>query len=308
MAMIVRQRQNWLRMLLIWRGSVLNTILPQLFIVLVISSLVTWTHGYVFEHYIPLTATPFTLLGVSLALFLGFRNSASYDRFWEGRKLWGNLLNVSRSLVRQGISLAKLPQDDPRMAEWVALLAAFTHALRHQLRGSDPSEDFSRLLSGEQRKKVDDARYRPAVILRILGEWVAERKTEGLYGEITAAAIDHNLGGLSDVLGGCERLASTPLPYAYSVMIHRTVYIYCFLLPFGLVGTIGRMTPVISVLVAYTFMALEALAGELEEPFGVFPNDLALEHMSLGIEETMREMIGQPVSNVEAQPEKFVLL
>ena len=98
-----------------------------------------------------------------------------------------------------------------------------------------------------------------------------------------------------------------PPPYAYSVMIHRTVYGYCFLLPFGLVGTIGRMTPLISVLVAYTFMALEALASELEEPFGVSANDLALEHMSLGIEETMREMIGQPVSNVESLPERFVL-
>ena len=305
--MIVRQHHNWLQMLLIWRGSVLKSILPQLVTVLAISSLVTWTHGYVFEHYIPMTVAPFTLLGISLALFLGFRNSASYDRFWEGRKLWGNLLNVSRSLVRQGLTLAKLPQDDPRIAEWVALLAAFTHALRHQLRDSDPSEDLSRLLSGEQRKKVGNARYRPAVILRILGEWIAKRKEECLYGEITAAAIDHNLNRLSDVLGGCERLANTPLPYAYSVMIHRTVYGYCFLLPFGLVGTIGRMTPLISVLVAYTFMALEALASELEEPFGVSANDLALEHMSLGIEETMREMIGQPVSNVESLPERFVL-
>ena len=77
------------RMLLIWNRGCSKSILPQLVIVvLAISSLVTWTHGYVFEHYIPMTVAPFTLLGISLALFLGFRNSASYDRFWEGRKLW----------------------------------------------------------------------------------------------------------------------------------------------------------------------------------------------------------------------------
>jgi len=125
---------------------------------------------------------------------------------------------------------------------------------------------------------------------------------------MTAAAFDHNLNGLSDVLGGCERLAGTPLPYPYSVMIHRTVYIYCFLLPFGLVGTLGVMTPVMSVLVAYTFMALEALAEEIEEPFGTLSNDLPLEEMSGMIEETLLEMAGRETPVSRSEPRKFVLL
>jgi putative membrane protein len=141
-----------------------------------------------------------------------------------------------------------------------------------------------------------------------LGKWVSERQAEGRYGEITAAAFDRNLGELSDVLGGCERLAGTPLPYPYSVMIHRTLYIYCFLLPFGLVGTLGMMTPVMSVLIAYSFMALEELAEEIAEPFGTSPNDLPLDTMSRVIEDTLMEMIGKRVPQTLVEPKYFVLL
>ena len=306
--MIVRSKLNWFRMIFIWHGSVLSDILPQLLLVLGIASFVTWSHGRLFHHQIPLTVAPFTLLGVSLALFLGFRNSASYDRYWEGRKLWGALLNLTRSLVRQSLTLGGLEPADARITEWVSLLASFTHSLRHQLRHSDPGPDLDRLLSPELSAEVLAVRYRPAVLLTSLGRWVAARSREGRYGEITAAAFDHNLNGLSDVLGGCERLAGTPLPYPYSVMIHRTVYIYCFLLPFGLVGTVGVMTPVMSVLVAYTFMALEALAEEIEEPFGTLPNDLPLEEMSWMIEETLLEMAGRPIPESRSEPRKFVLL
>jgi ion channel-forming bestrophin family protein len=306
--MIVRSKLNWFRMLFIWHGSVLKSIVPQLLLVLGISISVTYTHGRIFHHPIPLTVAPFTLLGVSLALFLGFRNSASYERYWEGRKLWGALLNLNRSLLRQALTLGGLGKDDPRIAQWASLLAAFTHALRHQLRRSDPQIELMRLLSPELGGEILAARYRPAVLLIHLGKWVSERKQEGEYGEITAAAFDRNLGGLSDVLGGCERLANTPLPYPYSVMIHRTLYVYCFLLPFALIGTLGMMTPIMSVLVAYSFMALEALADEIEEPFGTRPNDLALESMSQTIEETLMEMIGKGPREASIEPRDFVLL
>jgi putative membrane protein len=276
-------------------------------VILALSSGVAWTGGRLFGWHVPLTITPFTLLGVSLAIFLGFRNSASYDRYWEGRKLWGSLLNVTRSLVRQAMSLTGLEAGDPRLLEWTALLCAFAPSLRHQLRQTDPAADLARLLGEPRQHEIGGARYRPAMILGLLGGWIRARRGEELCGEITAAAFDENVGELTDVLGGCERLASTPLPYPYALMIHRTVYIYCFLLPFGLVDTIGAMTPVISVLVAYTFMALEALADELEEPFGTSPNDLALTALSQGIEDSLLEMTGQPLRHAPPTPQEYVL-
>jgi putative membrane protein len=295
-------------MLFIWNGSVIRAILPQLLVVLCISLFAVWTRGRIFGYALNLTVAPFTLLGVSLAIFLGFRNSASYDRFWEGRKLWGSLLNVCRSLMRQAQSIGETGREDTRLREWLALLAAFTHAMRHQLRKTDPSGDLLRLLSPGQCSELATSRYRPSLILLWLGQWVAEGKRQGCYGEITAAAMDSNLNALSDILGGCERLAHTPIPYAYSVMNHRVVYLYCFLLPFALVGEIGMMTPVMSVLVAYTFIAIEVLAQEIEEPFGVFANDLALENMSFNIEDSLRELAGEPLPPAAPPPRDYILL
>jgi len=295
-------------MLFIWRGSLISTVMPQLLIVLAIASFATLTHGKIFHYQVELTAAPFTLLGVSLAIFLGFRNSASYDRYWEARKLLGNLLNISRSLARQAMTLGGLDKSDPRAAEFINLLAAFTHAMRHQLRRSDPSEDLARLLPPKLYLEVQDARFRPVLILTALGQWVVEGMRQGNYGEITAAAFDSNLNGLSDVLGGCERLSNTPLPYPYSVMIHRTLYFYCFLLPFGLVTTVGDLTPLISVLIAYTFIVLEALADEIEEPFGTAPNDLPLESISFTIERSLLEMIGKPLREPIPNAQEYVLL
>jgi ion channel-forming bestrophin family protein len=110
-----------------------------------------------------------------------------------------------------------------------------------------------------------------------MGEWVAAREREGVFGEQTSSAFDRNLTELTNLLGGCERIASTPVPFSYSVMIHRVVYFYCGLLPFGLVDAIAWMTPIVSLVIAYSFIALDVLAGELEMPFGHEENDLPLD-------------------------------
>lgn len=112
--MIVRPRLNWLRMLLVWRGTVLPTLLPRLALIFAVSLLAVIGHGRLFHWKVPLNPTPFTLVGVALAIFLGFRNNASYDRFWEGRKLWGALLNDTRSLAGQALTMTTLAKDDPR--------------------------------------------------------------------------------------------------------------------------------------------------------------------------------------------------
>ena len=103
--MIVRSRKNWWTLLFVWRGSMMKQMLPQLLIVFALSVVAVWTEGYIFSRKVPLNATPFTLVGVALALFLGFRNSSAYDRWWEGRKLWGSLVNTMRSLTRQALTM-----------------------------------------------------------------------------------------------------------------------------------------------------------------------------------------------------------
>lgn len=280
-------------MLFIWRGSVLATVLPPMSFVFLMSLIAVSWHRFLGAFPLHLDPTPFSLIGIALAIFVGFRNTASYDRFWEGRKLWGAVLNDTRVLARQVMSLTSLPQDDPRLRRFIMLLIAFSYSLKHQLRNSDDRSDLNRLLPPEWADRVSGTEYRPVEVMRLLGLELRALREAGVVSDMMMHAIDSRLGALSDLIGGCERLSNTLIPFSYDVLLHRTVYFYCVLLPFGLVDSIGLATPIITVFIAYAFMALNAIASELEEPFGVAPNDLALDAISRTIERSLLEMLGE---------------
>lgn len=288
--MIIKKKGNWFKMLFEWKGSVLPQLVPRLLLLLLFSILVVYCKPYLLEYNLHINPAIFTLFGIALAIFLGFRNSVSYDRFWEARKLWGALLNDTRSLARQSHTLIESTDYDDKRDEFINLLIAFVYSLKHQLRHNNEGDDMSRLVSNEFANKLKETHFKPIIILRELGFWVKKAKIEGKLDSITQLAFEENLNKLSDIVGGCERIATTPIPYTYSVLLHRTVYIYCFILPFGFVETLGWITPFAIVFIAYTFVALEAIADELEDPFGIQPNDLALNTMSQMIENTLLEL------------------
>lgn len=293
--MIQRKKEHWFKMLFIWHGSVLPQLVPRLLLLLLLSVLVVYLNGTFYDYKIPLSPAPFTIFGIALALFLGFRNNASYDRFWEGRKLWGALLNDTRSLTRQALTLTGYAPDSKEVVDFADMLIVFTYCLKHQLRKTDATEDIEKRLPADLAHALKHAHYKPVMLMREMGIWVWQARGRGLIDPICQAAMDENLNKLSDIVGGCERIVSTPIPYTYQVLLHRTVYLYCFLLPFGLVDSLGWITPLITVFIGYTFVAFEAIADELEDPFGTEPNDLALNAMCRMIEATLLEMIGKRV-------------
>ncbi|NRF41229.1 bestrophin family protein [Pedobacter foliorum] len=299
--MIIRKKEHWFKMLFIWHGSVLPTVLPRLILLLIISICVVWLRGTIFSFKIPLNPVPLTLFGFVLALFLGFRNNVSYDRFWEGRKLWGALLNDTRSLARQAMTLPNIAEDNKSTTNFIQLLISFTYALKHQLRGTDASLDLKTRLNEEQFKIIAPTKFKPVMLMKLMAEWIKNIKNDNKIDSIQQARFDENLDKLSDIVGGCERIISTPIPYSYRVLLHRTVYSYCFLLPFGLVDSLQWLTPLIVVFIAYTFVAFEAIADEIEQPFGTEANDLALNSMCLMIETTLLELAGERLPEVEPQ-------
>jgi putative membrane protein len=296
--MIIRDKQNWFKLLFVWKGSVLPEILPRLIFILILSCFVVYFHGTFWDYKIPLNAAPFTLIGVALAIFIGFYNNASYDRFWEGRKLWGALLIDTRSICRQAITMSGHTQNSPELKHFVHTVIALVYALNHQLRRTDSRVDMQRLLPPTLATAVEPVMFKPVFLLQECGRWIQKAKEEGKIDSITVTAFDHNLNRLSGIIGGCERIANTPIPFTYKVLLHRTVYMYCFLLPFGLVDSIGWMTPLIVVFISYTFMAFDAIVNEIEEPFGTAPNDLALNAISKTIEKSLREMLGEKTEAV----------
>jgi putative membrane protein len=293
--MIIRKKEHWFRMLFVWHGSVLPKLLPRLLALFLLSFVIVYLHGHILSYKVPLNPAPLTLFGFVLALFLGFRNNASYERFWEGRKLWGALLNVTRSLTRQALTLTNAPFSNDEITKFVRMLTACTYSLKHQLRGTDPLQDLERRLSEQHFKTVAQEQYKPVVIVRLLAEWVQKARSENKIDAIQQARFDENIDKIADVIGGCERIVSTPIPYSYRVLLHRTVYIYCFLLPFGLVDSLSWLTPFIVVFIAYTFVAFEAIADEIEEPFGTDTNDLALSSMCEMIEASLLELTGKHI-------------
>jgi putative membrane protein len=292
--MIIRPKQNWFRMLFVWNGSVLQSIIPQLVFMAIVSSLAVFTHGRVFGEKIPLNTAPFTLFGVALALFLGFRNNASYARFIEARHFWGNLLIAARTLTSQIRCYLPESVDEDERVRLAHTLIALVYALKHQLRRTDPMPDLCRLLGDERAEALREKCYKPVAILNDIRSALAAHNSRRPL-DATSWMFDAQINEMEKTVGGCERIASTPIPFAYSVLLHRTVYAYCVLLPFGLVDSTVFFTPLICVFIAYTLIALEAIANEVAEPFGLAPNALALDAMTRTIERSIREMCGLEV-------------
>lgn len=273
------------------RGSIASKIWRRVAYTMLLSVLVNATHGVIYDHKITLTPTAFTIMGLTLAIFLGFRNTVSYDRFWEARKLWGEMLITCRNLARQVITLPPSPQAQASRHR-VYLAIAFAYALKNQLRGKDPAADLAPLLPPELLQKILGAPSRPTAILMELGHACRQLRDEGLDPQLVAR-VDQEVSALSHVLGGCERIQSTPIPYTYLLLLHRTVHIYCFLLPFALIDSIGYLTPVIVGVVSYTFFGLDALGDEIADPFDEEPNDLPLNAIARTIDINLRAQLGE---------------
>lgn len=312
--MIVRERPPGWRLFLALRGSVLKRIRTTLLLNTLLAALVTLAHGNLFSVKITLTAIPFTLMGLPLAIFLGFRNTTAYDRYWEGRKLWGELVLRMRDLSRQCLSLINLPQPpDSTQREGdvrVRMLhrgIAFAHALRLQLRGLQDDTLLCRWVSPAEFDRLRTASNPADTLMAAMGQDLGAAVREGHLDPCLAARIDQTLSGLTAAAASCERIRNTPIPFSYALLLHRTAYLYCFLLPFGLVDTTGFMTPFVVAIVAYTFFGLDALGDEIEEPFGLESNDLPLDTICRGIEIQLREALGETDLPPALQPVNYQL-
>lgn len=297
--MIVRDRPSGLRLFFVLRGSILSSIWKVLLVNVAFAGVATFGHGTLFNFKITLTPIPFTLIGLALAIFLGFRNNAAYDRYWEGRKLWGRLVSDTQNLARQCQSLIRHPQplaagrgvDDVRVRMTYRAIA-YAHVLRQRLRDTSEHGEVRDLLREEEWRQMQQATNAPNFLMQQMGADLGQCIKEGRIDQYPAAVMDATLSSMVEVGIGCERIRTTPIPFSYTLLLHRTAYLYCFLLPFGLVDTIGFMTPFVVAIVAYTFFGLDALGDEIEEPFGQSDNDLPLDALCRTIEINLRESLG----------------
>ncbi|MBI0425289.1 bestrophin family protein [Psychrobacter sp. NG27] len=293
--MIVRQTPNALKIFFTLRGSIIPKIYPQILMITLLSTLITIIQHWVPDSFPYYGMATFTLLGIALSLFLGFRNNASYQRWWEARGIWGQLVYDSRSLTRQMLSFVEDDTATGRDTQrtMVYLTIAFAHAVRHRLRGSSPWEDIEPFIAPTHHDRMRQAKNVPDYIMRLMGKHLGDIRRQRLVSEQVIQNMDERLTSMTIVLAACERIHNTPLPFAYMLLVHRTTYLYCLMLPFGLVASLGWATPLICAVIAYTFFGLDALSEELEEPFGLAANQLPLTALSRTIEINLREALGE---------------
>jgi ion channel-forming bestrophin family protein len=299
--MIVKQNRSWLKMIFTVRGSALKETWRRITVITILSVMVTVVEKVEGWDVYTLTLTPFTLIGVALGIFLGFRTNAAYDRYWEGRKLWGAMVNESRSFARQVLTLIAVPEEWQADAstvrgfqeDLVRRMIAYVHALRHLLRDSDPFDDIQRVLTAEDADALRGQKNVPIAMLQDIELRLQRAWRDGWISAYHLPVLVRRLSNTTDIQGGCERIKNTPIPFTYSVLIHRIVAFYCFFLPFGIVESIGGLTPIVVFMISYAFFGLDEIGDEIEDPFSTEPQDLPLTALCRTIEVNLLQAIGQ---------------
>jgi len=249
--------------------------------------------------WVALPHIPLALYGSAIGVILGFRNNSAYGRWWEGRTLWGAIVNNSRSWARQvTTSMRPLRADETgamkaMQVRMLHLQIAYVHALRQQLRGLSPWEEIERVLPESKIGTLREAKN-PAVALQqkmgmLLGgcldrEWISELQWR---------AMDESLNDLADAQGGAERIKNTPMPKQYDYFPQLFVHIYCAMLPLALVTNMKWFTPLGSTLVGFIFLALDKIGRDLEDPFDNTIYDVPLTAITKMIETNLRQTLGE---------------
>ena len=286
--MIVRERPSPWRLFFILQGSVIQRIYPQVLAIFALSIAVTWGRQHDPFWTPAYSGTALSLLGIALSVFLGFRNNAAYDRWWEGRKEWGRLVIATRDLARQTLVLETYDSGVAARRTLLHLAIAFAHETAVLLRGLTGDDRADAFLPPTLHPAFRAARHRPDFVLRAMGDLITREWRAGRLTDLQFDRLDRTLAQMSQMLGACERIRFTPLPFAYTLLLHRTAYLFCLLLPFGYADTLVWFTPVVTALITYTFFGLDALSEELEEPFGQQANDLPIFAISRTIEIQLR--------------------
>ncbi len=297
--MILRQRPGRLKLLFALRGSVLPAILPYITLFAAISALVVWVDKTLIE--LPhLSVSPFAVFGIALSLFLGFRNNAAYDRWWEGRKLWGQLVADIRAL---GVEADMFLSDEAQRRRVLRLALAFMHLHRCNLRGLGRD--------GPAASWIDDdalvtTAHPPSAALAAIGRELQGASASGQLDGFGHKQLSERLAAMAYAQAGAERIAATPLPFVYSLLIYRTSYLYMILLPLGLLEQAGWMTPLFSGIVAYVFLGFAEVSEDLSHPFAAKDNGLPLDAICRTCEISLAPHLGVEAA-APIKPENYVL-
>ncbi|RYJ45077.1 bestrophin family protein [Flavobacterium beibuense] len=225
-----------------------------------------------------------TLLGFVISLLLVFRTNTAYDRWWEGRKAWGALVNNSRNLAIKVAVMIKAKEDKEIFRK---LIPAYSSVLNLHLKNADISHE----LFEDAILAADHYKHKPNQIAKTIIAKVNELYEQGKITGDQLIVLNAEIQSLTDICGICERIKNTPIPYSYSAFIKKFIFIYVMTLPFGYVFMLGYLVIPVVTIIFYVLASLELIAEEIEDPFGYDPNDLPTAKLAEMIQKNVEELI-----------------
>ncbi|HEY5920092.1 MAG TPA: bestrophin family ion channel [Kofleriaceae bacterium] len=292
--MIDYDGRGWLPILFRMRGSVIPRLFPRVVFAAglgVVAVLLLESRNF------KIPSVAHALVGVALGLLLVFRTNASYDRYWEGRKLLGFMVNRTRDLGRQ---VASYVDGAETRAQLARLIPAFYWLAAQTLRKQTTLGNAERLLTESQQRSLDGVTFRAPVVTRWISDRLRAEATAGRLSDQRLQMLDANLTSLNDSLGGAERILRTPIPFAYAQHIKIFVVLFCFSAPFAMAESMGWATPPAVAFLALALFGIDEIGVEIEDPFGDDPNDLPLDAIGTGIEKAVAELVAAPASTSQA--------
>jgi ion channel-forming bestrophin family protein len=230
-----------------------------------------------------------TLLGFAISMLLVFRTNTAYDRWWEGRRLWGSLVNTSRNLAIKMEAL--LPAEDRGGREFFAtLIPHFAVTLKSHLRSRITEHELDEFPHPEI-PGFDTSRHVPSQVAGLMTQKLNTLYREGVISGEQLLFVNGELSAFLDICGACERIRNTPIPFSYSAFIKKFIFAYVITMPFGFMFNLGYLAVPVVVFIFYVLASLEAIAEEIEDPFGFDENDLPLEKLCETITKTVREVL-----------------
>lgn len=273
-------RHRWLGQLFRLNGSPILAVAPHLIFVLIIASFIVLLAEQKIIVGSPLSIH--ALLGTVLGLVLAFRTNTGYDRFWEGRKAWGAIVNRTRNLARMTTTNRMIAPDTKRQI--CTEVVGFAWAARRDLGHIERHQELDRLLGEDEANLLEAPPGPPQGMLLHLGNSLEDLRRAGAIDSIDHSRFEEDLAVLIDSLGVCHRIQNTPIPFAYAVFLRRFLLLYTMTLAFPLVETLHWFTIPVVAFVSYALFGLEQIGTEIEDPFEEGPNDLDLKGICTTIE------------------------
>jgi putative membrane protein len=224
------------------------------------------------------------MLGFVISLLLAYRTNTAYDRWWEGRKLWGGLVNNSRNLA---IKLSIILQDEKDRNFFRKVIPSYASILHKHLNDSDTG----RQLFDDVDLEIDHHKHKPNQVAKILFQKINDLYVSKKITGDQLIILNTEIQSFTDICGACERIKNTPIPYSYSAFIKKFIFIYVLTLPFGYVFSLGYYVIPVVVFIFYVLASLELIAEEIEDPFGTDANDLPTRKMAENIKKHIEELI-----------------